>query len=61
MPEENRPAEDRQKKEAGEPRAGQPGKGEEQKSTVDKMIDKAQEKGLTEKAANVVKGKLKGR
>ena len=35
--------------------------GTEQKSTVDRVIDKAQEKGITEKAANTVKNKLKGR
>ncbi len=42
----------------------EPGKAEEgqqEKSAINKAIDKAQEKGLTDKAANMVKNKLKGR
>lgn len=35
--------------------------GQQEKSAVNKAIDKAQEKGLTDKAANMVKNKLKGR
>ncbi len=60
MSEQNRTPEGRQEetRHTGEK---QQGKGAEDKSAVDKVIDKAQEKGFTEKAANVVKGKLKGR
>lgn len=58
--ERNQKPEGRQE-ETGHTGGEQQGKGAEDKSAVDKAIDKAQEKGFTEKAANVVKGKLKGR
>jgi hypothetical protein len=59
VPEENRPAESRREEtgKADERRGRDSGN----KSAVDKAIDKAQEKGWTEKAANIVKGRLKGR
>lgn len=60
MSEENRPAKDRQK-DAGQTDRERQESGAENKSAVDKAIDKAQEKGITEKAANMFKGKLKGR
>lgn len=54
MTEQDKRAKDQQDKpgEAGD---------QQEKSKVDKAIDKAQEKGLTDKAANMVKNKLKGR
>ena len=39
----------------------QDGGTQQEKSAVNKAIDKAQEKGLTDKAANMVKNKFKGR
>lgn len=67
MSERNRPAEGQREK-AGQ--TGQTGQNDqkqqdqstEEKSTVDKMIDKGQEKGLlTEKVANMIRGKLRSR
>ncbi len=60
MSEHNQSPENRQE-DTGQTGEEQRGKDAGQKSTVDKWIDKAQEKGLTEKVANVVKGKLRGR
>lgn len=52
--EEARPAEENREGTAPESRQGE-------KSTIDKAIDKAQEKGLIDKAARMLKGKLSGR
>ena len=53
MSEQDKQAKDQQEK-TGE------NEGNQQKSKVDQAIDKAQEKGLTDKAANMVKNKFKG-
>lgn len=40
---------------------GQTGENPQEKSKIDKVIDKAQEKGVTDKAANLLKNKFKSR
>ena len=64
MSEQDKPAEDQQNQQNQQnqqEQAGEGGESQQEKSTINKVIDKAQEKGLTDKAANVVKNKLKGR
>lgn len=55
MSEQDKPAKDQQES----TREGE--ENQQGKSAINKAIDKAQEKGLTDKAANMVKNKLKGR
>ena len=45
----------------GQKNTDQTKENQQEKSGIDKAIDKAQEKGLTDKAANMVKNKFKGR
>jgi hypothetical protein len=64
MSERNRPAEGQREKagQTGQNDQKQQDQSTEEKSTVDKMIDKGQEKGLlTEKVANMIRGKLRSR